>query len=87
MRFIQWYAVDRVVELAEGLGQINPEQADPFNRERRIESRAPKLAYLLPDFAPGYHRNKAAARKILAYLDEHFEINKVMKAEILRLAA
>jgi len=65
-RFVQGYALDRLVELAtrtvvrqEGI------DADPFNAERRLETRLPQLAGELPALVPGYARTPAAALALL----------------------
>lgn len=84
-RFIQGYAVDRIVELSS---QIETEEAahpDPFAHERRYEARFPKIARYLPSFVQGYDRNAASARAILEFLDAHFAINPALKHAILKL--
>jgi hypothetical protein len=85
MRFIQGYAVDKVLDLAP---LLEPEQSifrDPFAPERRFEQRFPELEAMLPTFMPGYEQSLMAARNILNFLDDHFEINQEMKAEIVSL--
>lgn len=84
-RFIQGYAVDRLVALAP---QIETEQTslkDPFSPERRFEARHPQLAQVLPQFVQGYERNKESAKAILIFLEQHFEVNPAIKGEILKL--
>jgi hypothetical protein len=82
MRFIQGYAVDRLLELAPLLIAEQSAFPDPFANERRFEQRFPVLEYLLPTFMPGYDQSMMAAQNILNFLDEHFQINKAIKAEI-----
>jgi len=84
MRFIQVYAVDRILELAER-SQAAAGAADVFNRERRFEQRVPALAGRLPAFVQGYARNRESALAVLAYLDEYFEVDPAMKQAILKL--
>ncbi len=84
-RFIEGYAVDRLVELAGLLETERPTNADPFNRERRFEQRFPEISKELPAFMQGYERTPESAQEILAFLDRHFEVNDALKAEILRL--
>jgi hypothetical protein len=85
MRFIQGYAVDRILALAEQLRPATNALPDPFNRERRFEFRYPDMAPLLPAMLQGYERNRESALAALAFLDEHFEINAAMKTAIRRL--
>lgn len=82
-RFIQGYAVDRLVELAE---YIEPEQnvtRDVFVNERRFEARHPLVARELPTWVQGYARNRESALAILSFLEKHFEVNAAM-AEAVR---
>lgn len=85
-RFIQGYAVDRVVELAARIEPARPGSADPFDGARRFEQRFGDTAVHLPQFLPGYEHSPAAARAILAFLEAHFTINPAMKEAILALA-
>lgn len=85
MRFIQGYAVDRVIELAALTETEQQAFPDPFAGERRVEQRFPKLAEALPSFTPGYAESVSAAQNILNFLAEHFDINSAIKAEILAL--
>lgn len=84
-RFIQGFAVDRVVDLAQHLESPQAVHADPFGGERRFEARFPDTALHLPDFVQGYERNVESARAILAFLDQHLEINAAIHAAILAL--
>jgi hypothetical protein len=82
MRFIQGYAVDRVLQLAEHVEQAQPADRDPFSPERRVEQRLPSLAQQLPLFLQGYDRSRESARAILDFLAHHFPINNAMADEI-----
>lgn len=84
-RFIQGYAVDRVVELAAQIETAQPMYGDPFMPERRFEARFPGIAAALPLFIQGYDRSPQSAQAILGFLDQHFEINPAMKRAILDL--
>lgn len=87
MRFIQGYAVDRLLELAE---YIEPEQngtRDIFANERRFEARQPELAVEIPFWTQGYERNRQSALAVLSFLERHFEINETMAKAIRRLCA
>ena len=86
-RFIQGYAVDRLVELAEQVETAQPAYKDVFTPERRFEARFPGVAAYLPQFVQGYERSVESARAILDYLDQHFEVNPAIKTAILNLTA
>lgn len=85
MRFIQGYAVDRLIDLAPHLEAAQPTLPDPFAADRRFEQRFPQLAQQLPAFLPGYKHSPTAARAILAFLRQHFPVNPAIEAEILAL--
>ncbi len=87
LRFIQGYAVDRVLELAaltsSPSGQADARCAvDPFDATRRLETRNPDLAAWLPRFLPGYGRNCEAASSMLEWLQMRFELPAVMVVEL-----
>ncbi len=84
-RFIQGYAVDRLLEIAPSLETLQPVFADPFQPERRCEGRFPTLAAHLPDLIPGYAHSPEAARAMLTLLEQHFEIDPFIKNAILNL--
>lgn len=81
-RFIQQYAVDRVLALATQIEQTGPAGGDPFSPERRVEQRYRELARLLPQFVQGYERNCEAALAILAFLEAHWDVNTELAAAI-----
>lgn len=84
-RFIQGYAVDRVLELAAHLETASPAHIDPFTNERRIEQRYPNFTRHLPDFVQGYERSPQSAAAILTFLEQHFPIPAALAAEIRHL--
>lgn len=81
-RFIQGYAVDRVLELAERLGAASAVARDPFAVERRAEQRLPGLAEELPRFVQGYARSRQSARAILEFLERHFPVDAALSGRI-----
>lgn len=82
-RFIQGYAVDRMVELSALIGDGGGAVAvDPFDRARRYEQRYPDAAAVLPQVMQGYERTPESAAALLAWLDAHFDINPVLKQAI-----
>jgi len=84
-RFIQGYAVDRILELSATIKRPQPGHEDVFVPERRFEQRFPDIAVHLPQFIQGYERSCESARAILAFLDAHFEVNAAMRTAILNL--
>lgn len=83
MRFIQWYAVDRLLELAEQIEIPLPGARDAFSPERRFEQRFCATASVLPGWMQGYESNRESALEILAFLEKHFAVNPAM-AEAIR---
>lgn len=82
MRFIQAYAVDRLLELVEYLESGNETHRDPFVNERRFEQRYPNILPHLKSWAQGYEKNRESALAILRFLEEHFEVNDKMAREV-----
>ena len=82
-RFIQHYAVDRVLELNE----LDAPAAlrDIFAVERRLEQRHPMLGTRVAEFVQGYERGRESAEALLSYLDENYSINEVMRDRVLAL--
>ena len=81
-RFIQSYAIDHVLALSSVLETAQPYAEDPFSHERRYEVRYPQTAQYLPTFMRGYEQNVESALAILAFLEQHFEVNSAMSAAI-----
>ena len=86
MRFIQGYAVDRLLELVEYIEPTNEVHRDPFVSERRFEQRYPQLSSQLGRWVQGYEKNRQSALAILDYLADHFVVNDEMAKEIRSLA-
>jgi hypothetical protein len=82
MRFIQGYAVDRVVDLAHQMAEATGASADVFDGPRRFERRYPALAAELPALLPGYERTPEAAAAILRLLERHFRLDPAITAAI-----
>jgi len=82
-RFIQGYAVDRILELVEHIEPAQEVYRDQFVNERRFEQRFPNVAPQVSGWMQGYGRNPESALAILAFLEGHFEINAAI-AEAIR---
>jgi hypothetical protein len=87
LRFIQGYAVDRLVELVSSLEAERQVPVDPFAPERRFEQRFPGLAAQTNTWMQGYEKNRDSALAILRFLEQHFEVNKAMAQAIRQLCA
>lgn len=83
-RFIQQFAVDRVLDLL-ALAAGNRAGGDLLDRPRRFERTHADLAAELPSFMQGYERSPESAAAILAALDARYELDPVMKAAIVGL--
>ena len=86
-RFIQGYAVDRVVELVEYIASAEQVHRDPFVNERRFERRFPSLAREVSSWMQGYEKNCESALAIFAFLAGHFETNEAIAKAIRELCA
>jgi hypothetical protein len=85
MRFIQLYAVDRLLELTEFVESEQGIVRDEFSNERRFEQRYPETARELSSWVQGYEKNRESALEILSFLDDHFEVNEAMVKAIRNL--
>lgn len=85
-RFVQQYAVDRVLDLAPRIEPAQPGHVDGFTPERRFEQRFPLTAAALPSMVEGYDRSPQSALAILAFLEAHFPVNAAMAARVRELA-
>ena len=63
-RFVEGFAVDRVLQLAALLEEEKPVTKDVFANERRIEQRFPEVAQKLPLFVQGYEHCPESALAI-----------------------
>jgi hypothetical protein len=84
-RFIQHYAVDRVVDLIARVETEIPAFRDLFANERRVEVRYPIETRHLPQMVQGYERSVESAAAILTWLEQHFDINRAMAQAIREL--
>lgn len=84
-RFVQGYAVDRVLELSALVESEQPAHRDIFTLERRYEQRFPITSQELGTFMQGYERTPESAAAILSFLEGHFEVNPAIKKAIIDL--
>jgi hypothetical protein len=85
LRFVQGYAIDRIVELAHFIETEQPAHRDAFIYERRFEQRFPMLSGELPRFIQGYDRTPESALAILEFLERHFQVHPAIKRAIMKL--
>jgi hypothetical protein len=86
-RFIQSYAVDRVLALLRLTGPDAGHRRDPFDPSRRVEQAYPVEVLPLAAMVPGYAANRAAARTILDWLTARFPVDPGLGAAIRELLA
>ena len=80
-RFIQQYAVDRILTIMK---LTDPGRyPDVFDLSRRAEQRHPELP--IGSFVRGYDGNVESARAILGWLDDRFDLDPVIKAAVVAL--
>ena len=85
MRFVQSFALDRLIELAERIEQPNPALVDVFMADRRLEVRFPEFSKMLSSFTQGYEFTPDSAVAQLEFLNTHFSVNQAMRTRILEL--
>ncbi|MEU0486675.1 hypothetical protein ABZ260_46865 [Streptosporangium sp. NPDC006013] len=83
-RFIQSYAIDRVIALLN-LTSAQVRHRDPFELSRRVEQAYSPDVLPLGEMVPGYERNRQAAQTTLAWLEERFTVHPVIANAIRRL--
>jgi len=85
-RFVQGYAVDRILSVLHLLEQEVDYFPDPFGNERRLEKRYPHFAEIIEDMIQGYCRVPESALRILTFIEEVYPVNQRLSEEIRRLA-
>lgn len=84
-RFIQGYAVDRLLELVDYVEPAKETHRDPFVNERRFEQRFPGIAPKVSTWMQGYEKNRESALAILTFLEKNFRVNEAIAEEIRQL--
>jgi hypothetical protein len=85
MTFIQSYAYGHSIELFPKVFDEEKLEIDPYVFERRIEVRFPKQKELLKSMRLGINHNQLSAKNILYFLNNHFEVNKDIHNQILKM--
>lgn len=86
-KFVQSYALDRVVDLIMLKEHANAAATqDLFMPDRRFESRYPCVADKIKEFCQGYGYCRESATAQLSWLKKNFNVNDFLADEILRLA-
>ncbi len=86
-RFIQGYAVDRLVMILGLVGLGDGGQQDPFVVERGVERRFPATVLPLGDLVPGYDGNGRAALALLDVLERHVAVPAPIASAVRELGA
>jgi len=86
-RFIQSYAVDRLLTFLYLTETGTVARQDPFTIERAAETRFGAEILPLASMVPGYERNREAALAILEWLESRVDVHPTLANEIRRLAA
>ena len=84
-RFIQVYAVDRVLALLRLDAGRQWVQPDPFEATRRVEASFRDVP--LDALAAGYNHNRAAAQATLDWLTQHYDTDPAIVAAVRTLLA
>jgi len=85
-RFIEGYAIDRILSVLHLLEQEVDYFPDPFGNERRLEKRYPHFAEIIGDMMQGYNHVPESALRILSFIEEVYPVNRRLSEEIRRLA-
>lgn len=84
-KFVQCYAVDRVVALISLLEEVQIDCSDHLDPARRLEFRYPRMSKDFSSYIQGYDKTPESALAILEFLDNNFEVNECIKTNILSL--
>ncbi|MEU5526276.1 hypothetical protein ABZ744_04990 [Micromonospora chersina] len=86
-RFIQSYAVDRVLALLRLTEPSAAHRRDPFDPSRRVEQAYPPEVLPLAAMVPGYRHNREAARATLDWLAARFPLDPAITDPVRALLA
>ena len=86
MRFIQVYALDRLIGLLDMHSQtVHDNYRDGFCPDRRVEQRHPEFQDLLLSCTQGAEKCPESAQAMLDFVKRHFSVNETLAHEIRRL--
>lgn len=85
MRFIQVYAVDRVLSLMRLEPTTDWPMPDPFEPTRRVEQSRAAHPPPLADLMPGYQHNTSAAEATLGWLTGRYDVHSSFVERIRQL--
>lgn len=85
-RFVQGYAIDRILSVLHLLEHEVDYYPDSFGNERRLEKRYPRFAEIIGDMIQGYDYVPESAIRILNFIEEVYPVNRRLSDEIRRLA-
>ncbi len=82
LRFIQVYALDRLITIVDLMSEVDAPAQDVFDPARGVERRINASGLPLSLMSPGYEHNRAAAEVILQWLADRFELPSLLAAAI-----
>ena len=86
MRFIQIYAVDRLINLIDiSRDKQHAVDQDVFCLDRRVEQRHPEFQTLLLNVSQGANKSIESAQMMLDFVKQTYPVNKHLEGEIKRL--
>lgn len=85
MRFVQVYAIDRLIALLPRLYEPASSAIDWYSPDRRLEQRHGSQQVDLSQFMQGYERTGESAEALLDFVKVHFQLNVALEAEIRKL--
>ena len=86
MRFIQIYAVDRLISLIDISSDTQPAvDQDAFCSDRRVEQRHPEFQTLLLNVSQGANRSIESAQVMLDFVKHSYPVDEYLESEIRRL--
>ena len=85
-RFVQEYAVDRLIELIGMNEKRSTALADGFAPTRRFEQAYPQLSTTLSGCMQGIDRTPESARAIIAAAEKYTQFNERMKRAVMEIA-
>ena len=84
-KFVQHFALDRLVDLMHMMMDTNDDSMDPFMPDRRLEARFDHAQAHMASFCQGYDQTPQSALAQLEWLEQHCSVNPFMAYEIRRL--
>ncbi|GGX73539.1 hypothetical protein [Saccharospirillum salsuginis] len=85
-KFVQHFALDRLVDLMHLMEHDDSQSMDPFMPDRRLEARFIQARERMARFCQGYEQTPLSALAQLDWLEQNCQVSPFMAYEIRRLA-